>query len=95
MVLDADTRRVLWIGEGRNRNAVRSSPGATRPRPDRIGSVAMSTAFDLEVRQQHRPKRPGDLRPFYVIAKYGREVFSGCGWMQPTSCAMTSWPTGG
>lgn len=76
VVLDADTRRVLWIGEGRSRAAVRpffeelGSEGCAQ-----IEAVAMdmNTAFDLEVRQ-HCPKARVVYDLFHVVAKYGREV---------------------
>ena len=71
VVLDADTRRVLWIGEGRSRAAVRpffeelGAEGCAR-----IEAVAMdmNTAFDLEVRQQCPNARVAyDL--LHVVAK--------------------------
>ncbi|WP_455430443.1 ISL3 family transposase, partial [Pseudomonas bananamidigenes] len=76
VVLDADTRRVLWIGEGRSRAAIRpffeeqGSEGCAR-----IEAVAMdmNTAFDLEVRQ-HCPQARVVYDLFHVVAKYGREV---------------------
>lgn len=78
VVLDADTRRVLWIGEGRSRAAIRpffqalGEAGCAR-----IEAVAMdmNTAFDLEVRQ-HCPNARVIYDLFHVIAKYGREVIS-------------------
>ncbi|WP_458071736.1 ISL3 family transposase [Rhodanobacter sp. BL-MT-08] len=78
VVLDADTRQVLWIGEGRSRAAVRLFFEALGAQGcDRIEAVAMdmNTAFDLEVRKHCRHARiVYDL--FHVIAKYGREVIS-------------------
>jgi len=76
VVLDADTRRVLWIGEGRRRAAVSpfleelGAEGCTR-----IEAVAidMNAAFDLEVRQ-HCPQARVAYHLFHVAAKYGREV---------------------
>jgi transposase len=76
VVMDADTRRVLWIGEGRSRAAIRpffqalGSDGCAR-----IQAVAMdmNTAFDREVRQ-HCPQARVVYDLFHVIAKYGREV---------------------
>ncbi|MGZ0706702.1 ISL3 family transposase [Pseudomonas piscis] len=76
VVLDADTRRVLWIGEGRSRAAIRpffeelGLEGCAR-----IEAVAMdmNTAFDLEVRQ-HCPQARVVYDLFHVVAKYGREV---------------------
>jgi transposase len=78
VVLDADTRQILWIGEGRSRAAVRPFFQALGPKGcARIEAVAMdmNTAFDLEVRKHCRRARiVYDL--FHVIAKYGREVIS-------------------
>ena len=76
VVLDADTRRVLWIGEGRSRAAVR--PFFQELGPDgcaQIEAVAMdmNTAFDLEVRH-HCPQARVVYDLFHVVAKYGREV---------------------
>ena len=76
VVLDADTRRVLWIGEGRSRAAIRpffeelGAEGCAR-----IEAVAMdmNTAFDLEVRE-HCPRARVVYDLFHVVAKYGREV---------------------
>lgn len=76
VVLDADTRRVLWVGEGRSREAIRVFFEWLGPeRCGRIEAVAMdmNTAFDLEV-QQHCPKARVVFDLFHVIAKYGREV---------------------
>lgn len=76
VVLDADTRRVLWIGEGRSRAAVR--PFFQELGPEgcaQIEAVAMdmNTAFDLEVRH-HCPQARVVYDLFHVVAKYGREV---------------------
>lgn len=76
VVLDADTRRVLWIGEGRSRAAVRPFFEGLGPAGcARIKAVAMdmNTAFDLEVRH-HCPRARMVYDLFHVIAKYGREV---------------------
>lgn len=76
VVLDADTRRVLWVGEGRSREAIRPFFEWLGPeRCARIEAVAMdmNTAYDLEVQMQCPNARVVyDL--FHVIAKYGREV---------------------
>jgi transposase len=78
VVLDADTRRVLWIGLGRSRAAVRPFFESLGPQGcSRIQAVAMdmNSAFDLEVRAHCRNARiVYDL--FHVVAKYGREVIS-------------------
>lgn len=76
VVLDADTRRVLWIGQGRSRAAIR--PFFEELGPEgcaRIEAVAMdmNTAFDLEVRQ-HCPQARVVYDLFHPVAKYGREV---------------------
>jgi transposase len=76
VVLDADTRRVLWIGEGRSRAAIRPFFQSLRPEGcARIQAVAMdmNSAFDLEVRH-HCPKARIVYDLFHVVAKYGREV---------------------
>ncbi|MNF93019.1 Transposase [compost metagenome] len=67
----AQPRRVLWIGEGRSRAAVR--PFFEELGPEgcaRIEAVAMdmNTAFDLEVRQ-HCPKARVVYDLFHVVAK--------------------------
>jgi transposase len=76
VALDADSRRVLWVGEGRSREAIRPFFEWLGPeRCARIVAVAMdmNTAFDLEV-QQHCPNARVIYDLFHVIAKYGREV---------------------
>lgn len=78
VILDADTRRVLYVAQDRTRRAIRpffdqlGAEGCAR-----IEAVAMdmNTAFDLEVRACcPRARVVYDL--FHVIAKYGREVIS-------------------
>lgn len=76
VVLDADTRRVLWVGEGRSREAIRPFFEWLGPeRCAQIQAVAMdmNTAFDLEV-QEHCPNARVVYDLFHVVAKYGREV---------------------
>lgn len=76
VVLDADTQRVLWIGQGRSRAAVRPFFEALGEQGcARIEAVAMdmNSAFDLELRR-HCPKARVVYDLFHVIAKYGREV---------------------
>jgi transposase len=76
VVLDADTRQVLWVCEGRSREAIRPFflwLGTERCRAIRAVAMDMNTAFDLEVKRHCRKaKVVYDL--FHVIAKYGREV---------------------
>lgn len=76
VVVDADTQRVLWVGEGRSRAAVRpffawlGAKGCAA-----IESVAMdmNTALDLEVKAQC-PQAEVVYDLFHVVAKFGREV---------------------
>lgn len=78
VVLDADTKRVLWIGLGRSRAAVRDFFTALGQEGcSRIQAVAMdmNTAYDLEVRE-HCPNARIIYDLFHVVAKYGREVIS-------------------
>jgi len=78
VVLDADTKRVLWIGLGRSRVAVReffTSLGAQGCARIQAVAMDMNTAYDLEVRQ-HCPKARIIYDLFHVVAKYGREVIS-------------------
>lgn len=76
VVLDGDTRQVLWVGEGRSRQAVRPFfewLGAERCARIQAVAMDMNTAFDLEVKKHCRKaKVVYDL--FHVISKYGREV---------------------
>lgn len=76
VVLDADTRRVLWVGEGRSREAIRvffEWLGPKRCTAIKAVAMDMNTAFDLEV-QLHCPNARVIYDLFHVIAKYGREV---------------------
>jgi transposase len=76
VVLDADTRRVLWVCEGRSRDAIRPFfdwLGPQRCAAIKAVAMDMNTAFDLEV-QQHCPDARVVYDLFHVIAKYGREV---------------------
>lgn len=76
MAICADTQQVLWIGEGRSREAVRSFFEWRGPQVcARIEAVAMNmnTAMDLEVQAQClNAQVVYDL--FHVVAKYDREV---------------------
>jgi transposase len=76
VVMDAQTMRVLWVGEGNSREAIRpffellGQEGCKR-----IEAVAMdmNTAFDLEV-QQHCPQAEVVYDLFHVVARFGRDV---------------------
>lgn len=75
VVLNAENRQVLWVGEGRSRAAIRPFFEWLGPHCDHIEAVAMdmNTAMDLEVQAHCRNARVVyDL--FHVIAKFGREV---------------------
>lgn len=72
----ADTQQVLWIGEGRSREAVRPFfEWMGKQACARIEAVAMdmNTAMDLEV-QTHCPNARVVYDLFHVVAKFGREV---------------------
>lgn len=81
VVLDTETRRVLWIGEGRSREAVRpssSSWGTAGLRPYRGGGHGYehclwpgSSPVLLKARVVY------DL--CHVLAKYGRKSSTACG----------------
>lgn len=76
VVLDAQNMRVLWVGEGNSREAIRPFFEALGPEGCRqIEAVAMdmNTAFDLEVRQQC-PNAEVVYDLFHVIARFGRDV---------------------
>ncbi len=75
VVACAETRQVLWVGEGRSRAAIRPFFEWLGSACDRIEAVAMdmNTAFDLEVAAQC-PNAVVVYDRFHVIAKFGREV---------------------
>jgi len=72
----ADTQQVLWIGEGRSRQAVRPFfEWLGKEVCKRIEAIAMdiNTAMDLEA-QHHCPNARIVYDLFHVLAKFGREV---------------------
>lgn len=75
VIADADTRQVLWIGEGRTRESIRPFFESLGEHCHQIEAVAMdqNSAFDLEVKE-HCPNAEVVYDLFHVIAKYGREV---------------------
>jgi transposase len=76
VVLDAQRMRVLWVGEGNSRAAIRPFFEALGVQGcSRIEAVAMdmNTAMDLEVRQ-HCPNAEVVYDLFHVVARFGREV---------------------
>lgn len=78
VIMDADSRQVLYVAEGRTRESIRPFFEELGPEGcKRIQAVAMdmNTAFDLEV-QRWCPQARVIYDLFHVIAKYGREVIS-------------------
>ena len=76
VITDADTRRVLWVGHGRGREAV--GPffrGVGKEVCQRIRAVAMDmhAPFEIEVRA-HCSKAEIVYDLFHVVMKFGREV---------------------
>ncbi|WP_205599143.1 ISL3 family transposase, partial [Halomonas faecis] len=75
VVACADTQQVVWIGEGRSRDAIRPFFEWLGEAREQIDAVAMdmNSAFDLEVKDQC-PNAEVVYDRFHVVAKYGREV---------------------
>jgi transposase len=71
----AETQQIIWISEGRSRQAIRPFFTWLGEACTQIEAVAMdmNTAFDLEV-QQHCPQAAVVYDLFHVVAKFGREV---------------------
>jgi transposase len=76
VIVEPLRRQVLWVGQGRSREAIRpffeSLDAHSRQRIKAV-VMDMNTAFDLEV-QAHCPNAEVVYDLFHVIAKYGREV---------------------
>lgn len=76
VVLDAQRMRVLWVGEGNSRAAIRpffEALGAQGCSQIEAVAMDMNTAMDLEVRQQC-PNAEVVYDLFHVVARFGREV---------------------
>jgi transposase len=76
VVIDPRTRRVLWVGRDRSREAVRpffELLGAAGCAQIRAVAMDMSAAYAGEVRA-HCPNAEIVYDLFHVVAKYGREV---------------------
>lgn len=71
----ADTQQVVWVGEGRSREAIRPFFEWLGEARGQIEAVAMdmNASFDLEVKAQC-PNAEVVYDRFHVVAKYGREV---------------------
>lgn len=76
VVMDAQTMRVLWVGEGNSREAIRpffELLGEAGCKAIEAVDMDMNTAFDMEVRQ-HCPQAEVVYDLFHVVACFGREV---------------------
>lgn len=75
VIMDSERTRVLWVGHGNSREAIRPFFELLGERCQQIEAVAMdmNTAFDLEVKQ-HCPQAEVVYDLFHVVARYGREV---------------------
>jgi len=76
VVVEPETRRVLWVGRGRGREDLRPFFELLGPAGCAALEVAvmdMSESFELETRQ-HCPGALIVYDLFHVVAKYGREV---------------------
>lgn len=75
VVMDAERTQVLWVGEGRSREAIRPFFEWLGEHCQHIEAVAMdmNTAMDLEVKA-HCPQARVVYDLFHVVAKFGREV---------------------
>ena len=76
VVVELPTKRVLWVGRGRDRAALRAFFALLRPEGcTRLEAVVMdmSSAYFEEVRAQC-PQATIVYDLFHVVAKYGREV---------------------
>lgn len=75
VIMDAERTRVLWVGKGNSREAIRPFFELMGERCRQIEAVAMdmNTAFDREI-QQHCPQAEVVYDLFHVVARYGRDV---------------------
>ena len=75
VIMDAERTRVLWVGHGNSREAIRPFFELLGEHCQQIEAVAMdmNTAFDLEVKQ-HCPQAEVVYDLFHVVARYGRDV---------------------
>jgi transposase len=76
VIIDYETRRVLWIGKGRTRAELRPFFEALSPEQrGQIQAVAMdmNASYELEV-QKFCPQAEIVYDLYHVVAKYGREV---------------------
>lgn len=76
VIIDYETRRVLWIGKGRTRAELR--PFFESLSPEQLGQIQavamdMNASYELEV-QKFCPQAEIVYDLYHVVAKYGREV---------------------
>ena len=91
VIMDAERTRVLWVGHGNSREAIRPFFELLGEHCQQIEAVAMdmNTAFDLEVKQ-HCPQAEVVYDLFHVVARYGRDVIDRIRVDQANLCAKTS-----
>jgi len=76
IITDADTRKVLWVGRGRGKEAVRpffEAIGLAARQRIRAVAMDMHAPFEVEVRAQC-PAAEIVYDLFHVVMKFGREV---------------------
>lgn len=76
VILDAPSKRVLWVGKGRDRGSLRpffEMLGPQRGALIQAAAMDMSSAHEAEVRA-NCPNAQVVFDLFHVVAKYGREV---------------------
>ena len=76
VIMDAERMRVLWVGEGNSREAIRpffELLGKEGCQHIEAVAMDMNTAFDLEVKE-HCPQAEVVYDLFHVVAGYGRKV---------------------
>lgn len=76
VVMDAQRMRVIWVGEGNSREAIRpffELLGKQACRQIEAVAMDMNTAFDLEVRK-HCPNAEVVYDLFHAVARFGRDV---------------------
>ena len=75
VVIDAERKRVLWVGYGRSRETLRPFFKLLGAQCEHIEAVAMdmNSAFDLEVKA-NCPNAEVVYDLFHVIARFGRDV---------------------
>jgi len=76
VIVEPDTKRVLWVGRGRSREEIRpffEQLGLEGRRGLKAVAMDMNAAYEAEVKAQC-PQARIVYDQFHVVAKYGREV---------------------